>query len=208
MIQIKGGPMNDTNAKEEIRYIQEMIEQTRKITAGAWMYFLVWGVVIILAVAVMYALVSLEKFELIWVNWTAFVAVGVIFSMVYGRKHERLSGARTYPQIATAHVSMACGIGFMLAGFVFPFLELYTWGVIPVLMAMIAGTYVFSLGGIYEWNLLKWCGVIWWIGAVGSVFLHENLRALLFIPLILVGYIMPALVLRSKYNKQRENDGA
>jgi hypothetical protein len=164
--------------------------------------------VIILGVAVMYALVSLEKYELIWLNWIGFVAVGVIFSLVYGRRHEHLSGARTYPQIATANLSMACGMGFALAGFVFPILEVYTWGVIPVMIALIAGIYVFSLGGIYDWNLLKWCGLVWWLGAVVAVFLKEDLRSLLFIPLILVGYIMPALVLRSKYYRQRDNDGA
>jgi hypothetical protein len=128
--------------------------------------------------------------------------------MVYGRRQEQLSGARTYSQIATANLGAACGVGFGLAGFVFPALDLYAWGVIPVMMALIAGIFVFSLGGIYDWNLLKWCGVIWWLGAVAAVFLNEEIRALLFIPLILIGYIMPALVLRSKYYKQRDNDGA
>jgi hypothetical protein len=200
--------MDESNAREEIRYIQEIIEQTKKITAGAWMYFLVWGVVAILGVAGMYALVSLKKYNLIWANWVGFTAVGVIFSIFYGRRHERRSGARTYPQIATAHLSVACGVGFALTAFVFPMLDLYTWGVIPVLIALIAGIYVFSLGGIYEWDLLKWCGAFWWLGSVAAIFIHEYHRALLFIPLVLIGYILPALRLRSTYCKQRDKHDA
>jgi hypothetical protein len=99
-------------------------------------------------------------------------------------------------------------MAFILVGFIFPLLKLYSWGLISVLISMVAGILVFTLGGIFEWNLLKWCGVIWWLGAVGMIFVHENYRALLVIPLLLIGYIMPALVLRSMYQKQRDENAS
>jgi len=200
--------MNEMQAKDEIRWIQEMIERTKKITAGSWMFFLVWGIVIILGIGGMYGLVYLEKFSWIWMNWVVFVGIGVVFSIVYGKKYEKVEGARTYPYIATAHVCFACGMAFMLVGFIFPLLKLYSWGLIAVFISLIAGILLFTLGGIFEWNLLKWCGVIWWLGAVGMIFVHENYRALLVIPLLLIGYIMPALVLRSMYRKQSEEDAS
>jgi len=196
--------MNEIQAKDEIRLIQEMIERTRKITAGSWMFFLVWGIAAILGVAGMYTLVLIEQYTWIWLNWVVFMGIGVVFSIVYGNKHVRQQGARTYPYIATAHACFACGMAFILVGFIFPLLKLYSWGLIAVFISMIAGVLAFTLGGIYEWNLLKWCGVIWWLGAIGMVFIHENYRALLFVPLLLVGYIMPALVLRSMYHKQSD----
>jgi hypothetical protein len=93
-------------------------------------------------------------------------------------------------------------------GFVFPLLDLYGWGLIAIFISLIAGVYSFSLGGIYEWALLKWCGAIWWMGAVGMVFIHEDYRSLLFVPLIAVGYIGPALRLRWLYRKQRNGHAA
>ncbi len=198
--------MNDLQAKDEIRLIQGMIERTKRITAGSWMFFLVWGIVVILAIGGMYALVSIEEFSWIWLNWVVFVGIGVVFSIVYGKKLEKLEGTRTYANIATDHVCFACGIAFILVSFIFPLLKLYSWGLIPVLISMVAGILVFTLGGIFEWNLLKWCGVIWWLGAVGLIFIHENYRALLVIPLLFIGYIMPALVLRSMYQKQRDEN--
>ena len=196
--------MNEMQAKDEIRLIQEMIERTRKITAGSWMFFLVWGIVAILGVAGMYVLVFIEQYSWIWLNWVVFMGIGVVFSIVYGKKHEKQQGARTYPTIATAQVWYACGMGFFLVGFIFPLLKLYSWGLIAVFISLVAGILAFTLGGIYEWNLLKWCGVLWWLGAIGMVFIHENYRALLFVPLLLIGYIMPALILRSMYYKQSD----
>jgi len=196
--------MNDLQAKDDIQFIQEMIERTRKITAGSWMFFLVWGIVAILGVAGMYVLVIFEKYSWIRLNWFVFVSIGVVFSIVYGKKIERLKGARTYAYIITGHLCFACGMAFCLVGFVFPILNLHSYGLIAVLISVIAGILVFTMGGIYEWNLLKWCGVIWWLGALGMVFIHENYRALLFVPLMIIGYIMPALVLRSMYRKERD----
>ncbi|MCJ7680568.1 MAG: hypothetical protein MUP70_07585 [Candidatus Aminicenantes bacterium] len=198
--------MNKTDAQGEIRYIKEMIDQTRKITAGSWMFFLIWGVMVILGVAGMYALAGLGKFHLIWINWVIFMLAGVLFTIIYARRFEHRTGAKTYSQIATGHLSIACGAGFFLVGFIFPLFKLYTWELIPILIALIAGSYTFTLGGIFEWNLLKWCGLLWWLGSVGMVFIKEDARGLLFIPLILIGYITPALVLRSSYRKQRDKN--
>ncbi|MGB8951242.1 MAG: hypothetical protein WCC06_01055 [Candidatus Aminicenantales bacterium] len=200
--------MNEVNAGEEIKFIKGMIERTREIVAGSWMFFLVWGIAAILGVAGMYVLVFVEKYNWIWFNWIVFVAVGLVFTMTYGAKLERRKGVKTYAHTTTAHLGIACGMAFFLVGFIFPLLKLYTWGLIPVLISLIAGILVFGMGGIYDWNLLKWCGVIWWMGALGMAFIHENYRALLFIPLMLVGYIMPALVLRSMYRKQSKKNAS
>ncbi len=194
--------MEELNPEQEIRLIREMIERTRKIAAGSWTFLLIWGIVPILAVAGMYVLVGLKKYAWIWPNWVVFIAAGIVFSLIYGSKFERQSGVKTYAQKATGHIAYACGIGFLLAGFLFPLLKLYPWGLIPILISLMAGILIFSLGGLFDWNLLKWCGTFFWLGAVAMVFVHENYRALLSIPLILIGYILPALVLRSKYQKQ------
>ncbi|MFQ6038365.1 MAG: hypothetical protein ACE5LV_07090 [Candidatus Aminicenantales bacterium] len=200
--------MNELQAKDEIRIIREMIAKTREITAGSWMFLLIWGILAILGVAGMYVLVFLEKYTWIWLNWVVFVVVGVGFTRAYGAKLERRSGVKTYAHLMSAHLGIACGVAFVLVGFVFPLMKLYSWGPISVLIALVAGILVFVMGGIYDWSLLRVCGGLWWAGAVGMVFVHENYRALCFIPLILVGYILPALVLRSMYRKQKEDDAA
>jgi len=200
--------MNDLQAKEEIRFIREMIEKTKRATSEAWNYFFVWGILIILAVVGMYILVFLEKFSWIWLNWIVFVGIGVIYSIFYGIKQEKLQGMRTYAQSAYGYLCFACGMAFLLMGFIFPALGLYSFKVIPVFMSVIAGILVFSGGGIYEWNLLKWCGVIWWLGAVGMIFVKWQYRSLFFIPLIIIGYLVPGLVLRSKYRKERAENAS
>ncbi|MCJ7583118.1 MAG: hypothetical protein MUP98_21580 [Candidatus Aminicenantes bacterium] len=198
--------MNQTQISEDIQLIRDMIEKTKEKTAESWKFFSIWGILIIAGIIGNYTLVYFKKFNAIWINWLVFMLVGVFISIFYISKKEKTSGATTYAQIAIGHLSFACGIAFMLAGFVFPMLKLYSYEEIPIFISMIVGILLFVIGGIYEWNLLKWSALLWWLGSVGMIFIHWHYRALACVPLIILGYLVPGFILRSQYKKESRID--
>jgi len=193
--------MNELEAKEEIRLIQEMIEKTRQSTAESGTLYFFWGIWIILAIIGNYVLVWLEKYDWIWINWVAFVLIGMAYSAFYSIRQEKKQATATYAQIAARYLAMACAVGFVLFGLVFPLLKVYSWEVIPPFIAVIAGIELFGVGGIYEWNLLKWSGAFWWIVSLAMLWVPANFRTLAFVPVIIVAYLLPGWVLRSNYQK-------
>ena len=199
--------MHQDQMKEEIQLIKQMDEKTKKAYAESWQYFSIWGILIILAIAGNYILAFFEVFQWIWVNWIAFMIIGVLYSLFHLRKKEKNRGAITYSQIAVGHLCFACGIALMLGGFIFPILKLYSYEVIPVIIALVLGIMLFGIGGIYEWNLLKWGGVIWWLGSVAMIFVPVHYRTLICIPLIIFGHLVPGFILRSQYQKERIQNG-
>lgn len=198
--------MKSNDFEQDLQFIKSMIQKSRDITAGSWMFFLVWGVLVIIAIVAQYALDLLALYQWFWLDWVAFAAIGISFSVLYSRKLKRERRVKTYLDQALSAVTLASALGFLLTGFIFPYLNLYGWQAIPVLIAMVAGMLTFILGGLFEWNLLKVCGLIWWAGALAMCFIPAGLRSLFFIPLILIGYIWPALSLRSMYFKQRSQN--
>jgi hypothetical protein len=195
--------MNHHQAKEELKLIREMIEKTKKSHAESWDFFLMWGILIILAIIGMHALAYAKKFNLIWLNWTVFMGIGGIGQVLFVIRHQRNEKIKTYAQNAVAHISFSCGIAFIFTGFILPLLKIYPVGGIPILVSLIAGIFLFSLGGIYEWTLLKWCGILWWLGALVMIFVHWHYRSLIVIPLIIAGYIIPGLILHARYRTNR-----
>ncbi len=165
--------MNNNQVKDEIRLIREMIEKTKRNHAESWKFFLSWGILVILGIMGMYALVFFKKFNLIWLNWFTFMGIGIIIQIFFIVKQEQSQEVKTYVHNTVAHLGFACGIAFMFTGFILPLLNIYSYGVIPIMVSVIAGVITFTLGGIYEWNFLKWCGVIWWLGALGMVFVRS-----------------------------------
>jgi hypothetical protein len=197
--------MDEQQAREEIRLIKEMVEKTRKATAQSGAIFIFWGVLIIVAIIITYVLAYFHKFQWIWANWIVWAVIGWGYSALYGIRQERTRKTRTYAQMAAKHLSIACGTAYLLAAFVFPLLKVYSYNAISILVSFISGILIFVLGGIYEWNLLKWCGLLWWLGAAGMTFVPGDYRTLCLIPLIILGYLIPGLILRSRYKKEQSS---
>lgn len=200
--------MHQEQLGQEIQLIQEMIEKTKTSAASSWKYFSVWGMLIIAGILGNYVLSWLSLYNWIWANWFVFMAAGLVYVFVFQKKEERSRGAKTYAQTAIGYVSMACGMSFALAGFVFPILDLYPVGTIPVIISMIVGILLLSIGGIFEWGLLKWAALLWWLGGIGMIFIHWHYRALVCIPLIIFGYLVPSYLLHRQYNSEKAHEKA
>ncbi len=194
--------MDEQQAREEIQLIREMVEKTRRATAESGTIFIFWGILIILGIIGTYLLAYFHLFGWIWLNWVAVTALGWAYSIYYGIKREQKQKIMTYAQSSAKNLSIACAIGYLFVCFVLPALGIYHYNAIPVMVALISGILLYALGGIYEWNLLKWCGLLWWLSSVGMIFIPEDYRALFFVPLIIIGYLVPGFIFRSKYKKE------
>jgi len=199
--------MNNFQAKEEIKFIKEMIEKSKKNHAESWQFFLLWGVLVIMGIIGMHGLVLLKKFNLIWLNWILFMGIGVLIQIFLVLRRVQTQEVKTYVEQAVIHLSFACGMAFLFTGFILPMLKVYPYGVIPIMVSIVAGVIIFTFGGIHEWNFLKWCGVFWWLGALTMIFIHWHYRSLVVALLIIVGYLVPGFILHSQYQKnKKEND--
>ena len=102
--------MNETQAREEIRLIREMIDKTKQSAADYWKIFFCWGFVGILGVIGMYVLVFLKKFAWIWINWFVFIGIGIVFTVLFSLKKEKTQGVKTYTYNSIFHLSFSSGI--------------------------------------------------------------------------------------------------
>lgn len=193
--------MNSISAEKNLQFIREMIEKTKKETATQWKFFYLWGVAIILGVIGMNTLVLIKAYKYIWVNWFATMGLAVFIQIFIIKEEIQQTEVRTFAQDAIGYISFSAGIAYTLFGFFFPLIKLYSFGAIPILISVITGILLFSIGGILNWNYLKWSGLIWFAASVIMVFINWHFRTLVFIPLIFQSYLIPAHLLRKKYKK-------
>jgi len=196
--------MEKDQAYEEIRYIRDMIEKTRRSAAGSGSYLIIWAVLVMIAIIGMHVLEAFKLYNWIWLDWIVWMGLGVVFTMVSAFRAQRKNGVRTYAMTTVSYLWSACGVAFLLLGFVFPLLGLYSWEPISVFISVVAGVALFVSGGIFHWNLLKWGGLLFWVGSVVMVFCPAEIRSLVFIPLILFGYLLPGIVYNRKYRTHGE----
>jgi len=195
--------MTEQQAREDLRIIKDMLEKTKKATAESGTLFIVWGVLITLALIGNYILAYFKQYEWEWLNWTAMTVIGWVYSVVYGIRKERKAPAKTYIQVAARHLYFASGALFLLVGLAFPRIGIYSYEAITPLVSAVTGLLFFVMGGLFEWKLLKWAGLIWWAGAIAMSFFPGNDRTLVFAGLFIAVYLVPAFILRSKFKREQ-----
>jgi len=200
--------MDEQQAREDIKLIRDMLERTRRATAESGALFIFWGVWLVLGLAGHYALYFLQRFNWIWANWAFFGLSGWVVSAVYSIRRGRRAQTRTYAQGAMGFVSIACSIAFLMAAFVFPLLQIYPYEAIPVIIALISGIMQFIQGGLFRWPLLGAAGILWWVGAAAMAFVPGDWRGLVLIPLMILGYLVPGLIFRSRFRRDGNDKAA
>lgn len=195
--------MTEDDAREDLQIIKTMLEKTRKTTAESGTLFIVWGVLISLALIGNFVLGSLKLYHWEWLNWIAMSVVGWVVTVIFSIRRQRSEKVTTYFQISARHIYFSCGVGFLLVGLVFPAIGVYSYEAITILIAAVSGILFFALAGVFDWPLFRWLGLFWWLGAVGMSFAGENLRILIYTGLFIAGFLIPSLLIRAKYRRDQ-----
>jgi hypothetical protein len=194
--------MTEDRAREDIQIIKSMLEKTRKATMESVGIFLIWGVLITVAMVASYVLSLSHLYRAQWIVWVAAGGLGWIASFISGFRYARRPRVSSYVQTAARHLYIACGVGFALVCFAFPMLKIYSYEVIPMIYSVVAGILFFTMGGVFESPSLTWLGLLWWAGGTCTVFIKGDARQLAFAVLFLVGYDIPAVALWLKHRRE------
>jgi hypothetical protein len=194
--------MTEEQAREDIQIIKSMLEKTRKATAESVGIFIIWGILVTIAMIVSYVLTLSRSYHAQWIIWAAAGGIGWVASFILGFRYARRPRLSSYVQTAARHLYIGCGVGFALVSFVLPMLKVYGYDDIPMLFSVVAGILFFTMGGVFESPSLTWLGLLWWVGGTSTVFIKGDLRELAFAVLFLVGYDIPAIALWLRHRRE------
>lgn len=186
---------------EELRIIKQMIEKTKADTAESGTNFIMSGWLVFAAALMTYMVVYLELAQWAWVPWAVLMPIGVIISAVSGVRQVKKVKVVSYTDQALSSLWQACGLSFVIVGFVaIPLKAISIQSLVP-LIAIIAGIGTFATGGIIDWKLVRWGGVAWCIAAVIMMMSHWHYHTLILAVTIFPGYLVPGYALRREYRK-------
>ena len=194
--------MTEEQAREDIQIIKSMLEKTKKATVESVGIFIIWGVLVTVAMVASYVLSLAHLYRAQWIVWAAAGGIGWIVSFISGFRYARRPRVSSYVQTAARHLYIACGVGFALVCFAFPMLKIYGYEAIPMIYSVVAGILFFTMGGVFESPSLTWLGLFWWVGGTCTVFIKGDARQLAFAVLFLVGYDVPAVALWLKHRRE------
>jgi len=193
--------MQDENlsAQDSLELIQSMIDKAKNTVAHDSFYFLLWGWLVFIASIGQYIMKVIIQTPYHYMAWTL-MFVGIIISAIYGANQNKKRKVRTYIEEVLNYLWMSIFVCFILLGFIFTRLGWQDCYSFYILMYSIGS---FVSGRALKFPPLVWGAVACWILAIISTFTGFDTNILLGSLAILMSYIIPGHLLRSKYRQMQ-----
>lgn len=181
--------------EQSLQLIQSMISKTKQDMSDNSIYFLVWGWITFIACTGQFVLKHIVKYDQHYQVWWLIV-VGIAFSIWYGIKEGKRQKVKTYVDDSIKYLWMGMGISYFVLSII---LTKVGWdsAVFPFFI-MMYGLGTFVSGSILQFRPLVIGGIIAWALAIGTVYVEYDYQMLFGAAAILVSYIIPAYMLRSR----------
>ena len=181
--------------EQSLQLIQTMISKTRQDMSDNSIYFLVWGWITFIGCTGQFVLKHILQYEEHYHVWWL-VVIGIIFSIYQGSKDGKKQKAKTYVGDSIKYLWTGMGICYFVLSML---LTKIGWGadVFPFFI-LLYGLGTFISGNILQFKPLVIGGIIAWALAIGAVYVAYDYQMLFGAAAILVSYIIPAYLLRSR----------
>ncbi len=189
------------NEKDSLRVITEMIENSKSNFKDNSFFYLLWGWLVLIASVINFTLLQMGHFEIAWIPWPILMFGGGIVSGIAGYRMGKKAKAKTMFDTAMA---------FLWGGFVVTiFIILFTassgnltWKASNIMIIALYGLGTFVSGGLLKFKPLIIGGVFSWAIAVATIFIPELYSLLMVALSIVVAYLVPGYMLKSKEKSQ------
>jgi len=180
---------------KSIEIIETMFRESKKSMHKNSFYFIVWGIIFIIAGIAEYFMFGNKS---IWMIWPIMSVIGAAITMVYGMKEGKRSGIQTAGDRINSFTWGAFGIGLL---FVIVY-SVYNQLSPHPLVLMLAGSATFISGGISKFKPFIWGALVLEIGAILTAFVIDTpYHGLISAICLLFGYVVPGLILRKSENE-------
>jgi len=185
--------------KDSLQLIDSMISQAKNRFSENGFLYLLWGWLILVCSIGHFILLKLNWFkhpEIIWAScWLA-----VIFQVIYISKTKKKEKVKTYSDEIINYIWISFGVCMFIMSFILG--KSNVWDKVYSLFLMLYGVPTLLSGVVMQFKPLKIGGIICWVLALISAFLHPLYGLLLLAVAVAAAWIIPGYQMRKKYNQQ------
>lgn len=189
------------NEQDSIRVITEMIENSKAKIRDNSFFYLLWGWLVLIASITNFVLLKMGYYDFAWIPWPILMFGGGIVSGVAGYRLGKKAKAKTMFDTTMTYL----WIGFVITLFIVLFVAAsgnISWRTSNVLIIALYGLGTFVSGGILKFRPLIIGGVLSWAIAVANLYVPEIYSLLMVALSIVVAYLVPGYLLKSKEKNQ------
>jgi hypothetical protein len=184
---------------DSIALIQSMINKTKNAVSDNSIFFLLWGWVVFGACILQYILKNVLQYQHHYYAWFLII-IGIVGSVYFGMRRDKNEKVKTYVSESIDNLWIAIGASFIVFAFIFAKIGYQNCFSFYILLY---GIGCFVTGRLIKFPPLVWGGIGAWLLAILSAYLDYDTNILVTAVSILISYIIPGYLLKSKFKKDR-----
>jgi hypothetical protein len=195
--------MDSRQAETDLSVIKTIMEDSRKIAIANGIYYILWGILVSVALVVTYLLILNHLTgQNIGITWLAAILAGWIATIIISKRINSTRRVRTFAGKILGALWIGSGIAMTIFGFVGTMSHAYDGIFICPINATVLGAAYFASGIIQSQSWIRNLSFGWWAGAV-LLFIFPSIHTLLiFAFMMTVFQTIPGVILyrqRKKY---------
>lgn len=187
--------MSTTNPQEEIAYIKNIINDSRRIIKDDGKGFIIWGILVVIGMLLTYFSIYFNEHTYGWLVWPVVIGIGWIYTLVTEIKRGKRSKVSTFAGKILGALWFSCGITMTVIWFIGSYTDAYSGAYITPLISNVLGIAYLVSGVLYGKKWISFLSIGWWGGAVIMFILPGLYTFLLFSGMLIFLQTLPGFIL-------------
>lgn len=193
--------MDEQKALEELSYIKQIMQDSRKTVVDNGIGYITWGIIIVMGLMSSYFMIVNKIKNNYELNWIILIGIGWIFSFVSARKDRKYKSTTMAGKIL-AGIWFSSGIAMTIVGFVGPVSGGIKGVFVSAVISIILGVAYFVSGIVYGSRWITLLSIGWWAGAILMLF-WPGMQVFWIMSLMMIFFqIIPGLFLYQQAKKE------
>lgn len=191
--------MDQQQAREDLRFIRQMLEETRQRVADNGMHYISWTVMVALGIIGTYLIVlsDMPSSYTLWL-WVVIIGAGWLISFLIGARQNEVR-PQNFAEKVLSSVWTGAGISMTVVAFTGVAGDAFHPNFIPALIATILGIPYFTASVIYSLSWFRLIAAGWWLAGIGF-FLWNSFHTLAVLGVLMILFqALPGLYLYKNF---------
>lgn len=194
--------MKKEQAINDLNYIKQIIEDTKKTTVDNGIGFIIWGIIVSIGLVSTYFLIITKNFTLTTPIWTILISGGWIYSIIESIKKKKRNVIRSYTDKVVGSVWASLGVVMTILGFYATNVGALQYLYLASFMALQVGIGFFITATIFKQNYMIVIAIVWWISALFTM-AFPGLYVLLAMGIMMLLFqVAPGIYIYLNYKSQ------
>lgn len=181
--------------QESLQILDRMLSDTRNRFYNNGFAFLFWGILVILTCLVSYVLHRSGVNGMDGYIWVTATVLGIIVTIIYYANISTKKHSRTKLDGISGQLWIGYGISYLVLMYLCAHYSIFA----PPFIYCLLGMGMFVNGGIYKFWALYAGAIVFWLGAIISTLLKDDINQLLIsMAIMFIGYLIPGYLLWKK----------